>query len=210
LEEKYASGLFSGFSERTIDLVNTNEVITQENIFEYLSYRVPGLKVFRDGIDYSIYYRQGIGTASAMGLIPMTLYLDEIETDASFISSVPASQVAMVKVYSSFVGAAGNGAGGVLAVYIKKGTDIYNSASITDMVSYQGYSVIKEFYTPDYSVDIPATKKQDNRITLFWAPQIIVSSINGNIPFTFYNNDRTNQFTVVVEGMTMDGKLLQI
>ena len=210
LEEKYASGLFSGFSERTIDLVNTNEVITQENIFEYLSHRVPGLSVNRDGIDYYIYYRQGIGTASAMGLIPMTLYLDEIETDASFISSIPASQVAMVKVYSSFVGAAGNGAGGVLAVYTKKGTDLYNSASITDMVSYQGYSVIKEFYAPDYSVDIPATKNQDNRITLFWEPQIIVSSINGSIPFTFYNNDRTKQFKVVVEGMTIDGKLLMI
>ena len=210
LEEKYASGLFSGFSERTIDLVNTNEVITQENIFEYLSYRVPGLSVNRDGIDYNIYYRQGIGTASSLGLIPMTLYLDEIETDASFISSVPANQVAMVKVYSSFVGAVGNGAGGVLAIYTKKGTDLYNSAAISDMVSYQGYSVIKEFYAPDYTVETAAIKKQDNRITLLWAPQVFVNSINGNIPVTFYNNDRTKQFKIVVEGMTNDGKMLMI
>jgi hypothetical protein len=145
-----------------------------------------------------------------MGLIPMTLYLDEIETDASFISSIPASQVAMVKVYNSFVGAVGNGAGGVLAIYSKKGADLYNSASITDIVRYQGYSVIKEFYSPDYSVDTAAIKKQDNRITLFWAPQIVVSSINGNISFTFYNNDRTKQFKIVVEGMTIDGKLLML
>ena len=210
LEEKYASGLFSGFSERIIDLVNTDEVITQENIFEYLSYRVPGLSVNRDGIDYYIYYRQGIGTASSLGLIPMTLYLDEIETDASFISSVPANQVAMVKVYSSFVGAVGNGAGGVLALYTKKGADLYTSASITDIVSYQGYSVIKEFYAPDYTVDTAAIRKQDNRITLLWTPQVIVNSINGNFPVTFYNNDRSKQFKIVVEGMTMDGKLLMI
>jgi hypothetical protein len=210
LEEKYASGLFSGFTERTIDMVNTNEVITQENIFEYLSYRVPGLNISRNGLDYYIYYRQGIGTASSMGLIPMTLYLDEFETDAIFISSIPASQVAMVKVFSSFVGAVGNGAGGALAIYTKKGDDIYNAASITDMIRYQGYSVIKEFYAPDYSVDTSAMKKQDHRITLLWAPQVIVSSINGNLPLTFYNNDRTKQFKIVVEGMTSDGKLLMI
>jgi hypothetical protein len=209
LEEKYASGLFSGFSERTYDLVNTKEVITQENIFDYLSYTVPGLSVTRDGLDYFIYYRQ-IASASAMGLIPMTIYLDEIETDAGFISSIPASQVAMVKVFNSFVGAVGNGAGGVLAIYTKKGSDIYNSVSITDMIRYQGYSVSKEFYAPDYSVDPAAIKKQDNRITLLWVPQIIVSGINGNIPVTFFNNDRTKQFKIVVEGMTTDGKMLMI
>lgn len=209
LEEKYASGLFSGFSERTIDLVNTNDVNTYENIIEYLTYKVPGLNITRDGPDYYIYYRQ-MASASSMGLIPMTLYLDEIETDAIFISSIPASQVAMVKVYNSFVGAVGNGAGGVLAIYTKKGTDLYNSASITDMVRYQGYSIIKEFYSPDYTVDIATIKKTDNRITLLWAPQIFANSINGYIPVTFYNNDRTKQFKVVVEGMTIDGKLLMI
>ncbi|HMK27071.1 MAG TPA: hypothetical protein VK483_13660 [Chitinophagaceae bacterium] len=209
LEEKYASGLFSGFSERTIDLVNTNDVNSYENILEYLSYKVPGVNISRDGLDYYIYYRQ-IASVSSMGLIPMTLYLDEMETDASFISSIPASQVAMVKVYSSFVGAVGNGAGGALAIYTKKGTDLYNSALITDIIRYQGYSVIKEFYAPDYSVNTTAIKKPDNRITLFWSPQIIVSSINGYIPVTFYNNDRTKQFKIVVEGMTTDGKLLMI
>jgi hypothetical protein len=209
LEEKYVSGLFSGFSERIIDLVNTTDMITQENILEYLSYKVPGLNITRDGLDYYIYYRQ-IANLSSMGLIPMTLYLDEIETDASSISSIPANQVAMVKVFNSFVGAVGNGAGGVLAVYTKKGTDLYNSASTTDIVRYQGYSVIKEFYSPDYSVDSASIKKQDKRITLFWAPQFVVSSINGNIPVTFYNNDRSKQFKIVVEGMTVDGKLLMI
>lgn len=209
LEEKYASGLFSGMSERTFDLVNTNEVLTYENILEYLSYKVPGISITRDGPDYYIYYRQ-IASASAMGLIPMTLYLDEIETDASFVSSIPASQVALVKVYNSFVGTVGNGAGGVMAIYTKKGSDLYNDASITDMVRYQGYSVIKEFYSPDYTVDTAAIKKQDNRITLLWMPQIIISGINGSITVTFYNNDRAKQFKIVVEGITSDGKMLMI
>ena len=209
LEEKYASGLFNGLSEHTIDLVNANDINSNVNILDYLAYKVPGLNITNDGPDYYIYYRQ-FATASSSGLIPMTLYLDEIETDAGFISSISASQVAMVKVFGSFVGAAGNGPGGVLAIYTKKGTDLYNDASITGMIRYQGYSVIKEFYAPNYTVDTAIIKKSDKRITLLWDPQIIVHSIDGNIPVQFYNNDRAKQFKITVEGMTIDGKLLMI
>jgi hypothetical protein len=210
LEEKYAKGVFRGTSERTIDMLHANDVITSENILDYLSNKIPSLNVYRDGLDYYVYYRQGLASVSAMGLIPMILYLDEIETDASFIFSIPASEVAMVKVYSSFVGAVGNGAGGALAVYTKKGSDLYNDVSKGDMVRYQGYSIIKEFYAPDYAVDTVAIINQDNRITLLWAPQISVNGINENIPVTFYNSDRTKQYRIVVEGMTIDGKLLMI
>ena len=209
LEQKYASGLFSGFSEKTVDLVNTNEIIHELNIFDYLQARVPGLSVINDGPDYTIYYRQS-ATVSSMGAVPMTLYLDEVPTDASFISSIPPNQVAMVKVFSSFVGAVGNGAGGALAIYTKKGADFYNSSSIQDQVKYEGYSLIKEFYSPDYAVDIKEKNKTDHRITLQWIPNIIVNNINPKIPVVFFNNDRTKQFKIVVEGMTTDGKMIFI
>lgn len=207
LEEKYASGLFSGFSEHTIDLVNTDETIVQNNIFDYLMGRVPGLNISNDGPDYKIYYRQA-ASLSSMGLIPMTLYLDEVPTDASFISAIPANQVAMVKVYSTFVGADGNGAGGALAIYTKKGADIYNSVSSGDRIRYPGYSVIKEFYSPDYGVDTSPGLKADNRITLLWNPDINLRGINPLLPVRFYNNDRTKRFKIVVEGMTVDGRFL--
>ena len=210
LEEKYASGLFSGFSERTIDLVNTNETVHELNIFDYLQTRVPGLSVIKDGLDYIIYYRQG-ATVSSMGAIPMTLYLDEVLTDASFISSIPPDQLAMVKVFSNFVGAAGGGPGGALAIYTKKGADLYNSTSIQDQVRYQGYSLIKEFYSPDYTVNVNDKTKTDHRITLQWIPDIIVNKNNSaKIPVVFYNNERTKQFKIVVEGMTADGKMIFI
>jgi hypothetical protein len=207
LEEKYASGLFSGFSAHTIDLVNTNEEIVQSNIFDYLSGRVPGLNISSNGPDYDIYYRQS-ATASSMGLIPMIIYLDEILTDASFVSVIPANQVAMVKVYSNFIGAEGNAAGGALAIYTKKGADIYNSVSSGDRIRYQGYSVIKEFYSPDYSADTSPGLKTDNRVTLLWKPDINLRGINPQLPVKFYNNDRTKRFKLVAEGMTADGRLL--
>ncbi len=208
LEEKYASGLFSGMSERTIDLVNTEEVVYHNNIFDYLQLKVPGLTIANEGLDYSIYYRQ-TASASSMGLIPMTLYLNEIETDASFISTIPASQIAMVKIYSSFAGAVGNAPGGVLAVYTKKGSDMEDvTSSAADLLRYRGYSLVKEFYAPDYKVDKAAAGKTDHRITLDWRPNIFVNNVNPKIPVTFYNNDRTKSYRVIVEGMTISGKLI--
>jgi hypothetical protein len=210
LEEKYTRGMFSGDAIRTIDLVNNNEADTYQNIFDYIATRVPGVQVTNDGLDYAVYYRQ-TATVSSLGNPPMILYLDEIETDAAVISTIPANQVAMIKVFSSFVGAIGNAIGGVLAVYTKKGADLSDVIkNAADMAKYNGYSIIKEFYAPDYSVVNSSAASPDNRITLDWRPDIFVNNINPTIPFTFYNNDRTRSFKVVVEGMTVDGKMLSI
>lgn len=208
LEEKYTSALFSGYAERTIDLVNTDERIVQNNIFDYLMGRVPGLHISNDGPDYSIYYRQ-TASLSSMGMMPMALYLDEVPTDPSFIAAIPADQIALVKVFSNFAGADGNAPGGVLAIYTKKDADIYNSVSRGDMVKYQGYSVIKEFYSPDYATAAPSLQA-DNRITLLWKPDIKLRGINPKVPIRFYNNDRTNSFKIVAAGMTLDGRLMMI
>lgn len=209
MEEKYVSGMFSGDANKTIDLVNSNEADTYMNIFDYLQTRVPGIDVTNEGASYTIYYRQ-TASASSMGPIPMILYLNEIETDAGVIATIPANQVAMVKVFSNFVGAVGNGAGGVLAVYTKKDADITSLSSTAGMLQYNGYSVVKEFYAPEYTVNKTPRDKEDHRITLDWRPDIFVNHINPRIPLTFYNNDRTKQFKVVVEGMTTDGKMILI
>jgi len=210
LDEKYAKGMFSGESSRTLDLVNTKEADSYLNILDYLQGRVPGITVATDGAEYGVYYRQ-TGSVSMMGLIPMTIYLNEMETDANVIASIPANQIAMVKVYSNFVGAAGNAPGGVLSIYTKKDADMADvMQSSTDMATYNGFSVTKEFYAPDYSVSKSGNGKADQRITIDWRPTIFVNNINPKIPFSFYNNDRTKNFKIVVEGMTNTGKLIFI
>lgn len=207
VEERYTTGMFSGDASKSIDLVNTDEASAYQNIFDYLQFRVNGLAVNADGFDYSVYFRQG-ASISSMGPVPMTLFLDEIETDASVIASIPASQVALVKLYSSFAGATGNAPGGVLAIYTKKGQDYLNSTSgIGNVRIYNGYSIIKEFYSPDYKKE-PKENTTDNRITLLWRPNIFLNAINPVVQLPFYNNDRTKQYRIVVEGLTVSGKML--
>lgn len=209
VDDRYTKGMFSGDASKSIDLVNSDEANVYQNIFDYLQARVNGLQISADGFDYSVYYRQG-ASMSSMGAIPMALFLDEIETDASVIATIPAGQVALVKVYSTFSGAWGNAPGGVLSVYTKKGQDYLNStSSTTNNRIYNGYSVIKEFYAPDYKVEQKETTP-DNRITLQWRPNIFINSINPTIPVSFYNNDRTKQYRIVVEGLTVSGKMVSI
>jgi hypothetical protein len=210
VEDRYTSGMFSGMSNRSIDLVNTNETITDLSIFEYLQNRVPGIDMTTDGGpyggEYVIYYRQG-ASVSSMGPIPMTIFLNEVETDATVVASIPPSDIALVKLYSSFPGATGNGGGGVLAIYTKKGTDQTHSVR-GDAFNYKGFSIRKEFYSPDYSQLNGTFLKNDRRVTLQWIPNLFISQVNAKIPIRFYNSDRTQRFRVVLEGMTYNGKLV--
>lgn len=209
LEDRYVSGLFSGLTSETIDLVNSREKIYQINIFDYIQGRIPGIKVQRKGPDYVLYYRQRFSLFGDP--IPMTLYLNEMQTDSKFISIIPANQIALIKVYSSFVGAEGNGAGGVLAIYTKQNADLISGVDgAGDMFPYKGYAVVRQFYSPDYSVPPPPNAPADHRITLQWLPEVVVDGVNVKYPLTFYNNDRTQNFRIVVEGMTADGRMMSL
>jgi hypothetical protein len=208
LDDKYTRGMFSGLSQKTIDLVNSEQFISESNIFDYLMSRLPGLDVTNEGAEYKVYYRQG-PSLSSLGPIPMTIYLNEIETDPSVIATLPATEIAMVKVYSQFVGAVGGGAGGAMAIYTRKGSDIVNS-SRGDIIRYNGFTLVKDFFAPNYKADPALLNKPDSRVTIDWRPNIFVNNINPVIPISFYNSDRTKRFRVVVEGMTTSGKMISV
>ena len=210
LEERYARGMFTGTSTKSFDLANTGEALPYANIFEYLQSRVPGLEVGQVDASYVLYYRQG-PMVSSMGEIPMTLFLNEVETDPSLIATIHASEIALVKIYSSFPGATGNGAGGVMAIWTKKENDLMDAGNGRSVnLGYSGFSVIREFYSPDYDMQPAEKSRPDRRGTLQWKPDIMISGVNPKIPVTFYNNDRAKKFRITVEGMTVDGKLLHI
>ena len=173
--------------------------------------KVPGLVAGRsDNGDYYVFYRQ-TATISSLGNQSMDIFLDEVLTDANTVAFINPNQIALIKVYSTFVGSTGGGAGGALAIYMKKGADYFATLpSAGEMITATGYSVIKEFYSPNYKVPSPDHSKADYRLTVYWKPDIFVNGVNLKLPFSFYNTDRTKSFKVVVEGMTIDGKLLLI
>jgi len=48
------------------------------------------------------------------------------------------------------------------------------------------------------------------RTTLYWAPNVLTTPNNNTIRLKFYNNDISQSFRVILEGITTDGKIAHI
>lgn len=197
LDEKYTHGFFSGGDGYQFDLVNDPYAKSALDIFTYLQGKVAGLQINGSGANTTLTWRQG----------SPALYLDEIQSDVQMISSIPVQDVAYIKVFRPPFMGGFNGGGGAIAIYTRRGGDVQNTPGrglANNKV--EGYTEIREFYSPNYASFSPDHEQRDLRTTLYWNPNI---EINANKPvvLTFYNNDVTKAFRVTIEGMSRDGKL---
>ncbi|HEY2650152.1 MAG TPA: hypothetical protein VGI38_13220 [Puia sp.] len=74
----------------------------------------------------------------------------------------------------------------------------------------KGYTPAREFYHQHYDNKIEDFQATDYRSTLYWNPRMRLDNSNRKMSFVFYNNDISNKFRVVIEGMNQDGKLCHI
>ena len=202
MDEKYTSGLFSGGDAIQFDLVNDPFAVSSFSIFNYLQGKVAGLQINNTGNPPTLQWRGGTPQ----------LYVDEMPTDADMISNIPVSDVAYIKVMRPpFMGGSGGGSNGAIAIYTRRGGDIKSAPGkglANNTVS--GYTAIRQFYSPNFATISEENEKQDLRTTLYWNPQIVTTNGNNKVLLTFYNNDITKSFRVVIEGMTKDGRLAHV
>lgn len=198
IEQRYTSGLFSSGDGYTFDL--TKETPYQQNVFQYLQAKVAGLNITGDINNPTLSWR---------GAKP-SLYLNEMPGDVGMLANVNVNDIALVKVFRPpFMGGFGGGAGGAIAVYTKKGGDNTGDPNIRgfERLKKGGYSLVKEFYSPDYSVKKEVHELPDKRLTLYWSPYLSVDSITHASTIQFYNNDFSKHFRIVVEGIAADGRV---
>jgi hypothetical protein len=198
LDEKYTSGLFTGEDAYQFDLVNDVASTAYTNVFSYLQGKVAGLMVNPTTYPPSLSWRGG----------SPILFLDEMQTEADMISSIPVSDIAYIKVFRPpFLGGIGGGAGAI-AIYTRKGGDVVQSkAGGLSSNTVLGYTPIKQFYSPNYDTFDPRNDHLDIRTTLYWNPLLTTTEKQKSIKLTFYNNDVTQSFRVVIEGIAKDGLL---
>jgi hypothetical protein len=202
MDEKYASGLFSGGDAYQFDLVNDPFAVSSLGIFQYLQGKVAGLQINTTGNPPSLQWRGGTPQ----------IYLDEMPADAEMISNIPVSDVAYIKVMRPpFMGPSGGGGSGAIAIYTRRGGDV-KSTSGTGLSNntVSGYTAIRQFYSPNYGTFKEENEKQDLRTTLYWNPSVVTTPGNNKILLSFYNTDVTKSFRVVIEGMTKDGHLAHV
>jgi hypothetical protein len=197
IEKRYVSGMFTSDNGYTFDL--TKETPTSFNVFQYLQSKVAGLQITGDYSNPTLSWRGGTPT----------LYMNEMPTDKEMISTLNINDIALIKVFRPpFMGGFGGGAGGAIAIYTKKGGDNTSDESVRGFELYKkgGYTLTKEFYSPDYSVRNDLHALADKRLTLYWNPRVQIDSASHKAKITFYNNDFTSHFRVVVEGFSEDGR----
>jgi hypothetical protein len=80
----------------------------------------------------------------------------------------------------------------------------YNVATITPL----GYQLPVEFYSPKYAIqDEIDNPVPDLRSTIYWKPDVITDSA-GKATLDFYTADSPSTYSVIIEGITEDGKLI--
>ncbi len=201
IDEKYASGMFAGGDGYQFDLTNDPFATSAINIFTYLQGKVPGLQINANGPNPTMQWRGG----------SPQLYLDEIPADPSFVSSINPNDVAYIKVFRPPFMGGFNGANGAIAIYTRKGGDMKSEPGkgLANNKVF-GYTAIREFYAPNYASFTQRNEDRDLRTTLYWNPAVITAPKNNEVTVTFYNNDVSEAFRVIIEGMTSDGKLAHV
>ena len=203
LEEKYASGLFSGGDGYSFDLSEDGKIVGGIDILTFLQGRVAGLMISGSGSGATLNWR---------GAVP-DLYLNEMRAQVDMIQGVSIQDIAFVKVFRPpFFGSMGGGAGGAIAIYTKKGSDGRKADPNAKGLEYTilgGYSRFKEYASPNYDKPEPSFDP-DNRTTLLWSPFVLTNKKSPRIKLNFFNNDFSKKFLLVLEGVNSEGKLVRV
>lgn len=204
LDEQYTSGMFSGgLNNYSLDVGSDISAAAMGNIFNYLQGRIPGLQITNG--------QSGNPTFTLRGSKP-GLFLNEMPVDAQMLSNISMNDIAYVKVINDPV-LGGSGGNGAIAVYTKKAgaqpasNEPFKGLSKMKLV---GFSPLKEFYSPDYATTDASQITDDLRTTLYWNPFLFIGKDKRKVTVSFYNNDITKRFRVIIEGINEAGKLTRI
>ena len=122
-----------------------------------------------------------------------------LNTPVANIETVVAARGPTIGMFGS------SGQGAVIAITRKKGASkkSYRRTGVINLANV-GYSVSREFFSPDYSTPKEAHAKPDFRSTLYWNPEINIDT-TGTAEVSFYNGDYHTNYQVIIEGVTADG-----
>ncbi|MGN7787637.1 hypothetical protein ACTJIJ_24090 [Niabella sp. 22666] len=201
MDEKYSSGLFSGGDAIRFDLINDKFAMVGD-IFTYLQGKVAGLQITGQGAGASLSWRGG----------SPQIYVDEVPADISMVSSINITDVAFIKAFRPPFMGGFNGGNGAIAIYTRRGNDVKREPGAgIPSARVEGYTNIREFYSPKYLTTEPAPgADRDVRTTLYWNPNVTIDPRTKQAVISFYNNDVTDAFRVVIQGMTADGKIAHL
>ncbi len=149
------------------------------------------------------------GTVFIRGKSPVLLLVNDVETDLSFLDDMDPDEILRIDVLQSTLAFGQKSANGVISISTKTVEGITDKPKLNmAKISLLGYLQPAEFYAPCY--DTPekrADPKPDLRTTVYWHPALELDA-NGNACFEFYTADQSGTYTVFLQGITQDGRIM--
>jgi len=189
------------------DYTLTREIIDEYKfpfIKNYLA-MIPGLVSTVNSFGDFIFY-----LFRAPGIPPAKVYIDGVELDeAQDINHLPPTAIESIDVikWATILGA--RGTGGVISITTRRGGDPGPEKFNRVVYNPLGYQIPVEFYSPNYeTLEARQSAIPDYRTTIFWKPDVVISD-DGEASFEFYTSDFPTTYSVVIEGITNDGKIIR-
>jgi hypothetical protein len=137
----------------------------------------------------------------------VNITLDGTPVAMDDLKSVNMKEILFIK----FLPKAGQKSLPTLAITSRQALDQNNiMENRTGFAIVKGYTPAREFYHPRYENKMEDFQPTDYRSTIYWNPQLRLDNATRKMSLVFYNNDISNKFRIVIEGMNQDGKLCHI
>ncbi|TPG62419.1 TonB-dependent receptor plug domain-containing protein [Hymenobacter nivis] len=183
--------------------------VSNLTLFQVLQGRIPGVNVTGAEPNMVVQIR---GPSSIQGSNRPLFVLDGLPVDQDVLSFFPARDVETIEVLKGAEAAiyGTRGAGGVIAVYTRRGAPSYQPSmelapGILAVYS-NGYACPRQFYQPRYDRPQPAAAPADpRRRTLYWNPDVRTNAA-GEAELTFYTADAAGRFQLVAQGVSVGGQ----
>jgi len=184
------------------DIVIRKEKLKQYSNLLQAFYGLAGVEV-RGGLVYRVGHRSITG-----GLILMQIYANGVPLAPDMLGDIPPSDVEAIEILKSGHNASVYNAAGVIVLTLKRGGEdvIPAISSAMNYIYVKGYSKVKEFYAPKYEVKSDRQNDTDLRSTIYWNPNLVTDA-SGKAALSFYTADLPGKYKVVIEGLTIDGRL---
>jgi hypothetical protein len=177
------------------------------NVNDYLK-MVSGVRVSPDGVINIRDARHAEG-----GLLQALVIIDGMPIGA--LNELSFTEIESIDVFKGISTTAfgARGAGGVISVTTVRGKLPESlDQNMSNFVPYTplGYQTPVEFYAPKYeTLESRHLTIPDFRTTIFWKPDIVISDNEEETTFEFYTSDFPTTYSVVIEGLTADGRIVR-
>jgi len=199
--------MYSGIADNTFTAEQIEKMGATR--LEDLLMRIPGVRV----VGGKISIRNSLSPPKiVVDDIPMNFGGEEDENlDLDFININDIESIEVIKSGAAAVMLGSGTTGGAIVITTKRGdfTPPPSFAFNTKHIKPLGYQKPAEFYSPKY--ETPAQKEDqtpDLRTTIYWKPNIVTSA-EGEASFDFYSADAATTYSVIIEGITDNGRIIR-